>query len=323
VIKVILTDQPFGVLDIERGILDPLGCELIDAQCKTEQALIPAVADADHIITTFAPLTAAVIAAMGKCRVIVRHGVGVDNVDLAAAAAKGIPVCNVPDYCVDEVADHALAMILDLARKITTHAAVIRAGGWKLATPITAVNPLKELTVGIVAFGRIGREVASRLKPFKCRVLVFDPAVDASEIKAAGFTPARLDELLAQSDVITLHCPSNEKTKQMINEQSIAKMKDGVMLVNTSRGTLVKTDDLIATLQSGKISAAALDVLDPEPAPADSPLRTMDNVILTPHMAAVSAKAVKTLRATAANIVACAIRGEKLPNVVNKVPQRS
>ncbi len=318
--KVAVTDYTFDALDIETEILKPLGCEVVGQKIgKDPQQLIPLVRDADCVITQFAPVNAAVIGAMQKCKVIVRYGIGVDNVDLAAAAAKGIPVCNVPDYCIDEVADYALAMILDLTRKITANSAKIRAGSWAIAVPLAAMTALRDATVGVVGFGRIGREVAARLKPFKCRILVYDPAVKAATIEAAGFAPAPLDELLRTSDLVTLHCPSNEKTKYMINARSIATMKPGVMLVNTSRGTLVHTDDLVAALESGRISAAALDVTDPEPIPSGHPLTKMDNVIITAHVASASPRAVHTLRSTAANLAGLAARGQKLPNVVNGV----
>ena len=318
--KVAVTDYAFDDLDIETRILEPAGCRVVGQKIgRDPQQLIQLVKDADCVITQFAPVNAEVIGTMQKCKIIVRYGIGVDNVDLKAAAAKNIPVCNVPDYCVDEVADHTLAMILDLTRKIAANAAKVKAGGWGLAVPLGALSALKDMTVGVVGFGRIGREITYRLRPFKCKILVFDPAVDAAVVRAAGLAPVGLDELLRTSDLLTLHCPSNEKTQYMINAQSISKMKRGAMLVNTSRGTLVKTDDLTAALRSGQISAAALDVTDPEPIPPDHPLRKMDNVIITAHVASASLRAVETLRTAAANAVARACRGEKLPNVVNGV----
>jgi D-3-phosphoglycerate dehydrogenase len=318
---VAVTDFNPPVFDVEKSILEPLGCEVIGPakNGKDQQQLIALVRDADGVLTQFSPVTAAVIDAMQKCKVIVRYGIGVDNVDLRAAAAKRIPVCNVPDYCIDEVADHALAMILDITRKITVHDAAVKSGLWKLAVPIEQVWVLKEITVGLVGFGRIGREVALRLKPFKCKILVFDPGVEAAAIRAVGAVPASLEEVLRVSDLLSLHCPSNEKTKHLINAKSIATMKDGAILVNMARGTVVKTDDLVAALQSGKLSAAALDVTDPEPINPDNPLLKMSNVIINPHMASGSPKAVQLLRSSAAGIVALAVQGKKLPNVVNGV----
>ncbi len=318
--KVAVTDYGFEALDIETAILAPLGCRVVGQKSgKDPQELAALVRDADYVITQFAPVTAAIIEAMERCRIIVRYGIGVDNVDLKVAAAKRIPVCNVPDYCIDEVADHALAMILDLTRRITANALVVRSGRWGSAVPLAAYRALRDMTVGVVAFGRIGREVARRLLPFKCRVLAFDPGVDSATIRAAGVIPVDFDTLLRDSDFITLHCPSNEKTRYMINAETIGRMKPGVLLVNTSRGTLVQTDDLIAALRSGRIAGAGLDVTDPEPIPADSPLLTMENVFISPHVASASPQAALKLRTQVANTVAMAVRGERLPNVVNGV----
>jgi len=225
----------------------------------------------------------------------------------------------VPDYCIDEVADHALAMILDLTRKITANSNKVKSGSWGLATPLSAMFALKSMTVGVVGFGRIGREVADRLRAFKCRVLVYDPPVPASTIRLNGCEPATLDDIIGKCDLITLHCPSNDHTKQMINARSIVTMKDGVLIVNTSRGTLVKTDDLVAALKSGKVAAAALDVTDPEPPDLQGELVKLDNVIINSHIASCSAQAVRKLRESVVNTVGIALRGEPLPNVVNGV----
>jgi D-3-phosphoglycerate dehydrogenase / 2-oxoglutarate reductase len=320
---VAVTDFGTDLLDVEKGVLEPLGCRLVGplrgTDAKDQQKLIAMVTDADFVITQFSPIAAPVIDAMRKCKVIVRYGIGVDNVDLKAAAAKQIPVCNVPDYCIDEVADHALAMILDLTRKVTANAGLVRAGRWGLAGTIESLHTLRDMTVGVVGFGRIGREVASRLRPFKCKLLVFDPVVKAETVVAAGATLVSFDDLLAKSDLVTLHCPSNEKTRYMMDARSFAKMKHGSMLVNTSRGTLVKTDDLIAALQRLRVSAAALDVTDPEPIDPDNLLVLMDNVIINSHIASGSPGATNKLRTGAAGIVALACQGKRPINVVNGV----
>jgi D-3-phosphoglycerate dehydrogenase / 2-oxoglutarate reductase len=317
--KVVITDYNLPDLEIEQDYCKAAGYQLTALRTGTEAERCDLVRDADAVITQFAPVNAAVIGAMQKSRVIVRYGIGVDNVDLKVAAAKGIPVCNVPDYCIDEVADHALAMILDLTRKMTANSNKVKSGSWGLAVPFSAMFALKNMAVGVVGFGRIGREVAGRLKAFKCKVLVYDPPVDAATIRSLGCEPATLDDIFRKSDLITLHCPSNEQTKQMINAQSIGVMKDGVMLVNSSRGTLVKTDDLVAALQSGRVSAAALDVTDPEPPDLQGPLVKLDNVIINSHIASCSAQAVRKLRESVVETVGMALRGEPLPNIVNGV----
>ncbi len=316
---VAVTDFTFPSLDVEEAVLRPLGAHLIHGQCKTPEQLIPLVSQADAVITQFAPLTADVIASMRQARVIVRYGIGVDNVDLEAARAKGIPVCNVPDYCIDEVADHTLAFILATNRQVLPNCLQIRGGKWGLATPLEGLRCLRDQVVGIVGFGKIGREVASRLAPFKCRRLVFDPAVSADTIRDAGCEPASLETLLAESDVVSLHCPSTAQTRKLLNTNSLARMKAGATVINLARGDLIDTPALVAALQDGHIGAAALDVCDPEPIPLDSPLRSLPNVIASAHIASASVKAVRKLRETAAGIVASALRGEPPPNVVNGV----
>jgi D-3-phosphoglycerate dehydrogenase len=319
-IKVAVTDYTFDSLDVEAGILRPLGCEIAaSTRIAPPEELARLVADAEHVLTQFAPVDAGVIAAMRKAKVIVRYGVGVDNVDLEAARARGIPVCNVPDYCMDEVADHTLALILAATRQVVAHWDRVRGGSWGLAVPIPAMKALCDLTVGVIGFGRIGREVVRRLRAFKCRVLVHDPAVPAAEVRDNGCEPGGLDEVLGQSDVLTLHCPSTPQTRRMIGRDRIGRMKPGAILINVSRGDLVESAALVDALQRGHLAAAGLDVFDPEPIPPDSPLLQMDNVVVSPHAASVSAKAVRKLRETAAGIVARAVRGEPLPNVVNGV----
>jgi len=317
--KVVVTDYSFGELDVERAILEPLGCTIVATHCRTEQEVAAAVGDADYVITQFAPVTAQAIAAMRKARVIVRYGIGVDNVDLAAAAQRQIPVCNVPDYCIDEVADHTLGIILALTRQIARVSAGVHDGRWTSPPPLASFHALKDLTTGVVGAGRIGREVIHRLTPFKTRIMAYDPLLTALQAQALGCEMVELDQLLQTSDLITLHCPSTAQTRHMINEHSLARMKDGVLLVNVSRGTLVDPHALVAALRRGKVSGAGLDVTDPEPIPADSPLLAMEQVVMTSHIASASVRAVRTLRSSVANTVARAMRGEPTLHSVNGV----
>jgi len=317
---VLVTDSTFEDLEIERAILGPLGCQVESRQCRTVPELIGVVPAADFVITQFAPIDAGVIGAMTRTQLIVRYGIGVDNVDLGAAREKGIPVCNVPDYCIDEVADHTLALILATTRQVVSHSNAIREGRWGLAAPPASMKALRDLTVGVVGCGRIGREVIRRLVPFKCRIALFDPAVSPEslgvpDVQAAG----SLAELLSASDVVTLHCPSTAQTRRMINAYAIALLRPGAILVNVSRGDLVDTEAMVNGLRSGQIGAAALDVCDPEPIPAGHPLLSLPNVIVSPHIASASPRAVRTLRETAAGLVARAVRGEPPVNVVNGV----
>lgn len=317
--NIAITDWTFPDLSLEQAILESAGCKVMAQQCKTEEELIALVASADAVITQFARINASVIAAMTRARAIVRYGIGVDNVDLDAARAHGIPVSNIPDYCIDEVADHTLAFILGLTRQVVTHTADLRAGHWRLTVPVSEMKALRDLTVGVIGFGRIGREVVRRLLPFKCRVLVYDPVVSHGDISAAEASAATLDEILSTSDVVTLHCPSTPATRRLIGPATLEKMKPGTLLINVARGDLVDTVALTGALESGRLAAAALDVFDPEPLPADHPLRRLPNVIIAPHIASVSPTAVKKLREGAATRAAIAARGELPPNVVNGV----
>jgi D-3-phosphoglycerate dehydrogenase len=318
--KVAVTDYTFAALDVETDILRPLGCEIVASRRTASPAeLQQLVGDADHVLTQFAPLTAEVIAAMRRARVIVRYGVGVDNVDLDAAKARGIPVCNVPDYCTDEVADHTLALILALTRQTLPNCLRVRGGTWGLAVPLAAMRALRDMTVSVLGFGRIGREVARRLKAFKGRVLVYDPAVPAAAIREAGLEPVALDNALAGGDIVSLHCPSTAQTRHMMSAATIARMRPGALLINVARGDLVDTAALLDALHSGHLAGAGLDVFETEPLPADSPLLGMANVIVSAHVASTSVKAVRTLRETAAGIISKSVRGEPLPNIVNGV----
>lgn len=318
--RVLVTDHTFDPLDIEQKLLEPLAATIDAHQCKTAEQLLPLVGDADAVITQFSPVNAQVIAAMKNVRVIVRYGIGVDNVDTEAARARGIPVCNVPDYCINEVADHTLAFILALTRQVLPNCLHARDGQWRLAVGLADMKTLRDLAVGVVGFGRIGREVARRLLPFRCAVHVFDPAVPATDIAAAGALAApALDPLLQNCDVVTLHCPSTPQTRRMLHAERLAKMKRGALLINLARGDLVDTQALVTALQSGQLAGAALDVCDPEPIPPGHPLLQLPNVIVSAHIASASARAAVALRETAAGLVVKRLRGEPLPSVVNGV----
>lgn len=316
--KVAVTDYSFPDLSVEESILLASGHAVAAWKERKSATELPAlVADADAVITQFAPVNADVIASMQKARVIVRYGIGVDNVDLAAARAKGIPVCNVPDYCIDEVADHTLAFILATTRQVVTNSNALKGGKWGLATSLDQMKALRDLAVGVVGFGRIGREVVARLRPFRCRILVYDPIAKASDIEVAGATPVTMRDLLSLADVITLHCPSTPETRGMLNSESLAKTRPGVSIINLARGDLIDPNALMAALQSGHVTAAALDVFNPEPIPTDHPILKLDNVILASHIASTSVPAVRKLRETAARLALMALNGEPLVNVVN------
>ncbi len=317
--KIVVTDHSFPDLAVEEGIATAAGARLVAAQTKDPARLAAAVADADAVIAQFAPVNADVIAAMERARVIVRYGIGVDNVDLAAARGRGIPVCNVPDYCIDEVADHTLAFILALTRHVAAQSRLVHEGGWRLCAPPAAFRTLAGMTCGVVGFGRIGRGVVRRLVAFGGRVLVSDPAAPAAEVAAANAEAASLPRLLSESDLITLHCPSLPETRGLLNAATFAAAKPGLLVVNLSRGDLVDPDALVAALESGRVAGAALDVFNPEPIPAGHRILGRPEVILAPHVASVSAAAVERLRTTAARLAVAGLTGGPLPSIVNGV----
>jgi D-3-phosphoglycerate dehydrogenase len=314
---VAITDSTFPSLSVERELLEPHGCEVREGQCRTPEAVAELVAEADYVITQFAPIDARAIEAMKRARLIARYGIGVDNVDLDAARNKGIAVTNVPDYCIDEVADHTLAFILASTRKVLPNSRKVHSGEWGLATALEQMTPLCNLTVGVIGFGRIGREVARRLSGFRPTILVSDPVVPAEAIREEGATRVSLDELLERSDVVTLHCPSTTETRNLLDSAAFARMKPGVIVVNVGRGDLIDSDALVAALNSRKVGAAALDVFSTEPIPAGHPILKRDNVILSSHVASASVKAGHLLRESVAQSVLQAIRGDTVTNIVN------
>ena len=318
--KVVITDYTFDEINIEKDILESLGCEVVAQKTHTgEDDMIGLVRDADFVINQFAPITARVIDSMTRCRVISRYGIGFDSVDVDAAAARSIPVCNIPDFCVDEVADHTIALILCLTRQIEQLHQQCRDGNWFARDRVPRMNCLREMTVGLVGFGRIGMAVVDRLHGFKCRIIAHDPVVDDSLINQQGCNAVPLDQLLQESDIVSLHCPSTSQNQHMINEDTLSRMKEGVLFINVSRGSLVQTEDLIYALQQGHIGGAALDTTDPEPPPEDSPLWRLDNVIITPHKAGATPRSIRELQTRVTEPILRIRKGQPLKHVVNGV----
>ena len=315
--KAVITDYTFPDLSIETQILEAAGLEVVSGQCKTPQDLIVLTASVDYVITQFAPIDADVIKSMSNCKVIVRYGIGYDNVDCETAKKKGIPVCNIPTYCIDEVADHTLSFILSMTRQLLANAKYVQNGKWGLGTDLSKMRGLYDSTVGIVGLGRIGQAVAKRLQGFGCRLMAYDPVVDSTQAASISCQLVDLDYLLSNSDIITLHCPSLPTTKNIINHSTLLKMKKGSLLINAGRGDLICADALTEALITGHLAGAAIDVFSTEPVPNDSPLLDMDNVLITSHIASASPQSAKTLRETAAQIVVISSKGESLPNIVN------
>jgi D-3-phosphoglycerate dehydrogenase len=310
--KAIITDHGFPSIEIQRRIVESAGFGLDEIQpiCRTEDDVIRTCGEADVLLVQWAPVTRKVLQALPRVRCIVRYGVGVNNFDLDAAKDLGVCAANVPDFCVEEVSDHAMAMILSLCRRIPQDHHQIAHGGWgvNLLRPILAPS---DLTLGLVSFGKIARRTAAKAKAFGFSIIAFDPFVDDLVFKEHDVRRVDLDTLLQLSDVISLHCPLVSETTHLINRTTIAKMKPGVILINTSRGPVVCEPDLIDALESQKMRGAGLDVFEQEPLPADSPLRRLPNVILTSHAASVSERAVETLQVKAAEAARDFLQGKR------------
>jgi D-3-phosphoglycerate dehydrogenase len=306
--KVVVTDCNFESFSEERVICDRNGWTLEILQCKTPAEVIAKARDADALFVQYVPITDEVLAGLKNCKVIVRYGIGLDNIDLAAAKARGIPVCNVPDYGIDEVADHAAALALSLLRQLPFFDASIRRGEWPSAAPKPVLS-CKDLCFAVAGAGRIGRAALERMRAFGFKLGAYDPYVSASALEALGAEKLSLDDLFARADILSLHLPLNAETRHLVNGERLRTMKRQAILVNTSRGGLVDTRALAEALDAGVIGHAGIDVFEREPMEADHPLRTCRNALLTPHIAYYSAASIVRLQRFAAEDVERGLKG--------------
>ena len=313
---VAITDYVFPSLKPERAVLEPLGVELRPQQCRSEEEIITLAQDADAVLNCYAKMTDRVIEQLKRCRIIARYGIGVDNVDLAAASKARILVTNVPDYCIDEVSDHALALLLSLARRITVADGAVKAGAWEVVAH-EGIRRLRGQTLGLLGFGKIAKALASKVQPLGMKVLVSDPYLEPARIAQHGAEAVNLDRLLAEADAISIHVPLSPETRNMIGQRELARMKPTAFLINTSRGGIVDEHALAVALNEGRLGGAALDVLSVEPPPVDHPLRQAPNMIFTPHLAFYSRESVIELQTKAAEEVARALKGEPPRSPVN------
>ena len=314
--KVVITDYVWESLDVERKTLGDLA-ELVALKTKKPEEFLDAAKDCDALLNTYAgPITAEVMDKMPKCRIIARYGIGVDTIDLDAATRAGIIVTNNPTYCIEEVAEHTMALLLACARKIAFYDRLVRSGRWEVP-PGKPIFRLVGRTLGLVGFGKIGRQVAVRAGAFGLEVLYCDPFVKEGQFKVPG-KAVDLDTLLRKSDFVSLHPPLTPQTRKMIGEEAFGKMKPAAVLINCARGPIVDTEALVRALDSRKIAGCALDTTDPEPLPDPHPLRGRDNVIVAPHAAWYSEQAMAGLQAGAPGEVRRVLSGEWPVNVVNK-----
>jgi D-3-phosphoglycerate dehydrogenase len=314
--KVVLTDYVWESVDVERKILGA-DVDLVPLQTKKPDEFIAQAADCVALLNTYAgPITADVMAKMPKCKIIARYGIGVDTIDLEAATAAGIIVTNNPTYCIEEVAEHTMALLLSAARKITFYDRQVRAGTWAVP-PGKPMFRLAGSTLGLVGFGNISRAVAVRAAAFGMKVLYADPFVKQGQFDVPG-TKVELNDLLKQSDYVSLHAPLMPQTKKMMNDETFGLMKPKAVLINCGRGPLIDTDALVRALDAKKIGGCAVDTTDPEPLPNPHPLRGRENVIINPHAAWYSEQAMVGLQEGAPNEVRRVLSGEWPINVVNK-----
>ncbi|HVA93623.1 MAG TPA: C-terminal binding protein [Candidatus Dormibacteraeota bacterium] len=312
---VAVSDSVFPNLDLARDVVSRVGAELRLASEPTPEKILEVAREADGLLATYAKITADMIKQMKRCRIISRFGIGVDNVDVAAATAAGIVVTKVPDYCIDEVSDHAMALLLSLVRKIPASSTRAHAGRWEMPA-VVPIHRLRGTTLGLAGFGRIPQLVAPKAKAFGLRVITFDPYVPQSVLDQAGVERVDFDQLISQSDYISIHTPLMPETHHLFNAEVFRKMKPGSLIVNTSRGPVVDEAALAAALDAGQLAGAALDVLEQEP-PTSSPLFGRDNVILTPHTSFYSVEALEDLQTKAAEEVVRVLSGEPPRNPVN------
>jgi D-3-phosphoglycerate dehydrogenase / 2-oxoglutarate reductase len=312
---VAVADSVFPNLDVARQVVGGIGADLQLATDASPESILRVATPADALLVTYAKITADMIGQMKRCRIISRFGIGVDNVDLDAATAAGIVVTKVPDYCIDEVSDHAMALLLALVRKIPSSNAQVHAGRWEMKA-VVPIHRLRGRVLGLVGFGRIPQLVAPKAKAFGLRVIVYDPFVPADVLARERVEQVDFDELLAQSDYISIHTPLLPETKNLFSTGAFSKMKPGAYLINTARGPIVDEQALARALDAGQLAGAALDVMPQEP-PAGSPLLGRENVIITPHTSFYSEESLLELQRKAAEEVVAVLTGRRPRNPVN------
>ena len=314
--KVLITDYAWPSLDVERRILGAAGAELIVAESGDEAELVRLAPPADAILTNWKQVTAAVLNAAPRCRIVCRYGVGVDNIALDHATQLGIPVTNVPDYCFEEVSDHAMALLLACARRVVMFANATRQGTWDVKSG-RPIQRLRGQTLGLIGFGRNARALAPKAMGFGLKIVAYDPWVSAEAVAPFGTHTQDLDALLRESDYVSIHVPLTEATRGLINARTLRLMKPSAYLINTSRGAVIDEPALVQALTEKRIAGAGLDVLAREPGDAENPLFALDNAIITPHASFYSETAIEELEQKASERVVQALRGETPANVVN------
>jgi D-3-phosphoglycerate dehydrogenase len=312
--QVVITDCDHGSIDEEKEEFEGIGAELTLAQVNKEEDLIRVCKNADGLLNQYALLTRKVFENLPKCKVISRYGVGVDSVDLKGATDLGVIVANVPDYCMDEVSNQTISMILTLLRKTAFLDQKVKSGHWdfRLGIPIYRT---KGKTLGLIGSGKIGLEVAKKFSSFNVKVISFDPYLEKAP---EGIELTDMGTLLKESDFISIHCPLNDATRHLIGEHEFRKMEKKPIVINTSRGPIIDEKALIEALKEGRISGAGLDVLEKEPPDSENPLLKMENVVLSPHIGFYSIESISELKRRAAENVVDVLTGKWPKSVINR-----
>ncbi len=312
--QILITDTAWASLDIEREILGPLPGELIVAETGDEAELVSLAPRADAIMTCWQHVTPAVIDAAPNCRIVARYGIGLDNIAVAHATTLGIPVTNVPTFCLEEVSDHALALMFALTRRVVRFDRALRSGDYA-EVPFLGIPRIAGMTLGLIGYGNIGRVMAHKARGLGMQILAADPAVP--ELPTEEGRACSLKTLLAEADVVTIHAPLSEGTRGLISDEAIAGMKEGAFLINTARGGIVEPDAVLRGLESGRLAGAALDVYPAEPPDLSHPLFQHPHFIGTPHASFYSEASVRELQSTTAAQVRQCLSGETPDNIVN------
>ena len=309
--KVLVTDYHYASLETEQELVEQAGAIFVARQLGSEEELAPIAADYDAFLNTYLHIGPTAMACMKKGAVIVRYGIGVDNIELETARQLGIRVCNVPDYGLAAVSEYVIGAITAGLRQLANFDVRVRTGNWEYKD-VLPIREYSDYTIGLLGFGGIGRTLAKYLLAINFRVMVHDPFVEKTVVEAAGCIPGTLGEVLAASDVISLHMPLVDATHHIINSETIGRMKDNALLINTARGPLVEPMALTEALNSGKISAAIVDVYEKEPLPTDSPLYRAKNLTMTPHVAWYTEQSTRRLQRLAGEEIVRALRSEPL-----------
>jgi D-3-phosphoglycerate dehydrogenase len=320
--KVYISDYDYGDNDIEKSILEPIGAEVIGLQCKTGEGLGELAKDADAILQQYAKIPASTIHQLQHCKIIARYGIGVDILDVRAAKEQGILVTNVPDYCIDEVADHAISMSFMLLRNLPFYDRKIHQGSYQWQDWRVPLLRYRGAVYGLLGFGRIAQNLTYKLHAFGFKVIAYDPFLSESLMRSHGVEKVDLMDLFSLSDIVNILAPYNDKTHHIVQKATLSVMKPGSYLVGVSRGKCIDNQALYDALTNGTLAGAALDDPEEEPmkqehwTPDANPLFTLDNCFFTPHTAYATKQSLEECRRIAATNVKMALLGQTPPDLI-------